>query len=179
MSRIILHRVRFVLIACIALLALPAAALAAPPTFRDKLDITFDDVEICGISGTSHVTGVQIVREGDGYIKVTGQVTETFTATDGRTVRFHFANLFEETFTDNGDGTGTYVTTWKGLPESISGAQGGPVTRDAGVATLTTHWDEVNDVLIWQEWTIVHGPHPELDSGFSIFCDAFHEALGS
>lgn len=169
--------VHLLFVVLISLLALPSAALSAPPTFRDKLDFTIEDVDFCGVIGTLHVTGVQIITLTDTSFKVTGQVQQVFTTSDGRTAVIHAAGPFTSTFTDNGDGTGTFADTYKGLPESISGGQGGPVLRDAGLITFLTTIDLETFELISTD-VIVHGPHPEADSGFTLFCDAFLEALG-
>jgi hypothetical protein len=172
-------RFRFValgLVALTALLALPGGALAAKPTFHDKIDVTFEDADICGEIGTLHVTGTQVISLGDTTVEVTGQVTQVFTTADGRTATLKNAGLITSTFTDNGDGTITFVDTYKGLPEQISGATGGPVLRDAGLISFVTTIDlETGDVTTE---VVQHGPHPEADSDFALFCDAFLAALG-
>lgn len=178
MSRTILHRVRLVLIACIALVAIPGAGLAAPPTFHDRFDFT-EYAEICGVTGTIRVTGARVGWEGEGTYREIGQVTETFTADSGGIVTLHFAGPIDVTFTDNGDGTETIVQTFTGLPNSIRGSQGGVVLRDVGIITFTIIWHIEDEVVLSEVVTDVRGPHPEADSGFTIFCDAFHEALGS
>jgi hypothetical protein len=164
------------LAALAALLALPGGALAAKPVFHDKIDVTIEDIDLCGETVDLHVTGTQVGSFSGDTFKVTGQVTQVFTTDDGRSVTLSAAGPFTSTFTDNGDGTFTIVDTWKGLPEKISGATGGPVLRDAGLISFVVTIDEDGNVL--DEDVIVHGPHPEADSGFTAFCDAVLAALG-
>jgi hypothetical protein len=170
--------VAFGLLALAALLALPGGARSAPPTFHDKLDFTIEDIDICGVVGTLHITGTQVVTLGDTTVKVTGQVTQVFNAPDGRTAVIKSAGQFTSTFTDNGDGTITFVDTYKGLPEKISArGQGGTETRDAGIISFVTTID-INTGEVTTEVVVQRGPHPEADSDFTLFCDAFLAALG-
>lgn len=176
MSHIRTRLVQLLFIVLVGLLALPGGALAAPPSFRDKIDFTFDD-EICGVTGTSHVSGVQTGRfQGDRF-KVTGQVQQVFTSSDGKVVRFHTSGAYTNSFTDNGDGTATILDTYNGRPESISGGHGGPVLQDVGLIMFITVID-INTGEVLSTDVISHGPHPEADSDFTVFCDAFLEALG-
>lgn len=177
MSRSILHRVRLVLIACIAVLALPAASLAAPPTFHNNLDFVEEDIDVCGVLLDVHVTGVENVWLDSDAVKVTSQVTQVFTTDDGRTVVLRAAGTFNGIYTDNGDGTATIVEDYRGLPESISSGRGGPVLRDAGLIIITTVIDIATDQPLSVDMDI-RGPHPEAEADFAIFCDAFLEALG-
>jgi hypothetical protein len=104
-------------------------------------------------------------------------VTQTFTTSDGRTAVVQTAGTFTDTFTDNGDGTITFVSTYKGLPEKISShGQGGTALRDAGIISFITTID-LNTGEVTTE-VVQHGPHPEADSDFTLFCTAFLEALG-
>lgn len=167
----------FGLTALFTVLALPGGAFAAKPGFHDKFDDTFPD-SICGVDGTSHVTGTQTGTDTGTSFRVSGEVTQVFTATDGRTVRLHSAGIQVATFTDNGDGTTTVVSTYKGLPEQISGAKGGPVVRDAGLITIIVTFDQTTGDVISFSVVATHGPHPEADSDFTLFCDAFLTALG-
>ena len=158
------------------LVALPGGALAAAPTFHDKINDTFPD-NICGVGGTSVVTGTQVGSSTSTSFKVSGQVNQIFTATDGRSVRLHVAGTSSSTFVDNLDGTATVTNTYKGLPEQIRGAKGGPTSRDAGMISFVTTFDLTTGDVISSS-VISHGPHPEADSDFTIFCTAFFAALG-
>ena len=158
-----------------AVIALPSSAAAARPTFHDKFSETIPGVDLCGFVGTLRVKGTQVITLSDTRVKVTGQVTHVFTTADGKTVTIKAAGQFTSTFTMNGD-TITFIDTFKGLPEKISArGPGGTVLRDAGVISFITTINLVtgevtNDV-------VVKGPHPEANSGFSLFCSAVTSVL--
>jgi hypothetical protein len=163
-------------VAFCAVVVLPDSALAARPAFHDKINETIPDVDICGFVGTLDVTGSQVITMSDTVIKVTGEVTQILTTAAGNSVVIKNAGQFTSTFTASGD-TITFVDTYKGLPEKISApGKGGTVLRDAGVISFITTinlvtGDITNDV-------VVKGPHPEADSGFTLFCTAVATALG-
>jgi hypothetical protein len=159
-----------------AFVASSGQVLAAAPTFHDKIDETIPDVDLCGVTGTLHVTGSQVITLTDTSVKVRGQITDVFTTADGRSVVILAAGTFTSTSTQNGDIV-TFTDSYKGLPEKISSrGKGGTVLRDAGVITFVTTinlvtGDITNDV-------VVKGPHPEADSDFTLFCTAVLTALG-
>ena len=164
-------------VALCALLALPGNALAAQPTFHDKFNVVEENVDICGVIGTVHAKGSQIITLTDTTFTATGQVTVVFTTSDGRTAVISNAGTVTNTFVDNGDGTITIIDSFVGLPEKISSrGAGGVVLRDAGVISFLTTIDlDTGDVTTE---VVQHGPHPEADSDFTIFCDSFLDALG-
>ncbi len=80
----------------------------------------------------------------------------------------------------NADGTITFMNTFKGLPEKLSIAGGPTLSRDAGVATLATTFRPLPNgdlEFVSQTFYGVHGPHPDLESGFELFCDVLTPAL--
>lgn len=164
-----------VLVALSVLLSLPGGALAAAPEFHVKIADSFPD-NICGVPGTSQVAGVQHGSV-TASLNVMTEVTQTFTADDGRVAIIHVAYHTIGTYTDNGDGTATFVNTAKGLPEQIRGGGGGVTTRDAGVISFSTTF-VIGTGEVLSTSVIEHGPHPDADSGFAVFCAAFLSALG-
>ena len=81
---------------------------------------------------------------------------------------------------DNGDGTVTFINTFKGLPEKLSIRNGPTLLRDAGSVTIaTTFFVELDGslTLISQTVSGEKGPHPDLDSGFEAFCSVIVPAL--
>jgi hypothetical protein len=68
----------------------------------------------------------------------------------------------------NADGTVTFIDTFKGLPEKLSIA-GGP--------TLTTTLSSLDGDVVSQTFSGEHGPHPDLESGFEVFCNVLIPAL--
>jgi len=81
---------------------------------------------------------------------------------------------------DNGDGTITFINTFKGLPEKLSIRNGPTLSRDAGSVTIaTTFLVELDGsvTLVSRTASGEKGPHPDLDSGFEAFCSVIVPAL--
>ena len=165
---------------CVLLLGFGPAAQAAPPDNHFTDTGSFTDTDFCGtgesvvvefsVKGTFHDSG-----DGTGFATVHGRERITATST-GKTVISHFANRVSDEVTENGDGTVTFSTTIKGLPESFRLKGGGLLTRDAGIITFTTTIDENGEVI--SEDVTFRGPHPQAESDFSLFCRLIPEALG-
>ena len=74
-------------------------------------------------------------------------------------------------------GTVTITTTYGGLFEKLSITQGPTLSRDAGTVTLIDVYEytgDPNDPVgdsISETVSGLHGPHPDLLSGFTVFCD--------
>src|SRR5512132_188355 len=119
------------------LLALMASGTAAAPLveqFHGTFSETFPD-NLCGIDGTSVVSGMDNIQVfADGTFKDEFRLNQTFTsAATGKSVLLFAANQFVGTGPiDNGDGTVTFVSTFKGLPEKIKLPNGRVLSRDAG-----------------------------------------------
>jgi hypothetical protein len=75
----------------------------------------------------------------------------------------------------NPDGTITFMTTFIGVPEKVQILHGPVLSLDVGAATITRTFsvDENGEIveLVSEELSGLHGPHPDLLSGFSLFCD--------
>jgi FlaG/FlaF family flagellin (archaellin) len=172
-----------VAVAATALLLVAAGiGSAAAPVVHEHENFTdtFAD-SVCGIPGTSVVRGVDtFTLSADNLFKDNFEVTQTFTAADsGKSIVFHVAEQVtgNDEPIDNGDGTLTFVNTFKGLPEQIRLPNGPVLTRDAGVVTFTILVDAETDEFISQTVSGEKGPHPDLDSDFAIFCDVVVPAL--
>ena len=79
--------------------------------------------------------------------------------------------------TDSGDGTITVRTAVTGIPEQVTLPDGTVAHKDVGRVVFATVLDyngtpanANDDVFISQSVESVSGPHPELDSGFTLFC---------
>jgi len=81
------------------------------------------------------------------------------------------------TATDNSDGTITFVSTFRGLPEKLSILNGPILFRDAGNLTISQIYDIATGNLISQVASRENGPHPGFDSGGALFCDVIVPAL--
>ena len=180
MQRSALRRLVYV-IAAIAALAIVAAASAAPPVTQshENFSDTFAD-EMCGIAGTSVVRGVEnFSLSANNIFSDRFEIEQTFTSASGKSIRIHAAQHVTGNFDpiDNGDGTVTFVATFKGLPEQLKLANGRLLTRDAGVVTFTDVLDGTTLDLISETVSGEKGPHPDLDSDFELFCDVVTPAL--
>jgi hypothetical protein len=67
--------------------------------------------------------------------------------------------------------------SFKGLPERIQTANGPVLLRDAGFVTFADTFDLETNEFISSEITVNKGPHPDLDSDFTLFCEVLSEAL--
>jgi hypothetical protein len=119
----------------------------------------------------------------DGTFLDTARFRQVFTAdSTGKQVQIFSAGQTsgQDESIDNGDGTITFINTFKGLPEKLSIANGPTLLRDAGNATLgRTFFVEPNGDLTSVSTTDFNekGPHPDLDSGFEAFCNVLVPAL--
>ena len=175
-----MHPVRSMLAAMVGFagfVAFTGSAAAAGPIFHDRFNETIPDVNLCGVDFTLHVSGSVVGWETESSFMTAGQVTQVFITDDGRSVTIQAAGPFVSTFTENGD-TVTFVDTYIGMPEKIAsrGARG-TVLLDAGVISFITTFNVVTGEVTTD--VAVHGPHPEADSDFTLFCTAVLEALGS
>jgi hypothetical protein len=177
---------RALLLALVAALAvLPAGALGAKPEiFHTNFLDTEEDVDVCGVI-------VDIVAEGvftdlaffdqeGNFVRFvsTASVKVMLTAENGKSVIIQNAGQFTdiEPLVDEEAGTITFVFSFKGLPEKIQTDQGPVLLRDAGIATFMETFDlETGDFI--SSDVIVKGPHPELESDFTLFCEVITEAL--
>jgi hypothetical protein len=160
-----------------------AASAAAPienqhthstDTFRDK---------VCGIRGTSVINVVDNFKlYADGTFRDTSRFRQVFTAKNGKSVVIFSAGQVTglNDPIQNADGTITFINTYKGLPEKLSILHGPTLSRDAGKVTLATTFRPLpNGDLQFVSQTVSgeHGPHPDLDSGFEVFCNVLVPAL--
>jgi hypothetical protein len=86
--------------------------------------------------------------------------------------------------TDNGDGTITVRTAVIGIPEQIILPDGTVAIKDVGRVVLAnvidyngTPTNVDDDEFISQSVETVSGPHPELESDFTLFCPAVVDGL--
>jgi hypothetical protein len=184
MSRPTFLRAFFV--ALIATLAIvPAGALAAKPEiFHSHFQDTEENVDVCGVNVDIVAEGVFtdkafFDKEGNFVsFKSTSSAKSTLTAENGKSVIIQNANQFTdvEPIVDEAAGTITFVTTFKGLPEKIKTPHGPVLLRDAGFATFVNTFDLETGELISFDFT-AKGPHPDLESDFTLFCEVISEAL--
>jgi hypothetical protein len=177
-------RVAFIsgVVAAIVAVVMPGSGVAAKPVFHshENFSDTFPD-NVCGIPGTSVVRGVDNTTVyANNTFKDNFTLNQVFTATaSGKSIRIHVADQVtgNDEPIDNGDGTVTFVNTFKGLPEQLKITNGPVLSRDAGVVTLTQIFDATTGDFISQTVSGEKGPHPDLDSDFAVFCNVLIPAL--
>jgi hypothetical protein len=146
----------------------------------DHFTDSFSD-EICGIAvDVDLVVTDNFFLYADGTSKDTSSVRSTFTNPEnGKSVVVSNAGQIAvpPPVIDEDAGTITFLTSFKGLPEKIQTAHGPVLLRDAGVITFADTFDLETGDLISSETIVVHGPHPEADSDFTLFCGVITGAL--
>jgi hypothetical protein len=144
---------------------------------------TFSDVNPvdnqCGIAGSSYDSGMDNIQVfADGTFKDQFTLKYVFTSdATGKSFEIHVAQQQTSTLeTVNPDGSMTFVDTFIGLPEQIKIPHGPVLSRDAGNVTFLDTFDADGNFL---SRTVVDekGPHPDLDSDFTLFCDVIVPAI--
>jgi hypothetical protein len=169
-------------LAGVLLMAVMASNAAAAPLvdrFHGTFSETFAD-NICGIDGTSVINGMDNIQVfADGTFKDQFRENQVFTSTaTGKSVLIFVAEQGTGVGPiDNGDGTVTFVNTFKGLPEKLKLPNGPILLRDAGFVSFIDTFDATTGDFISEVISPENGPHPDLDSGFALFCDVIVPAL--
>jgi len=169
------------LFAAISLALMASSASSAPivEQFHGTFSDAFPD-NICGIEGTTVVSGMDNIQVfADGTFKDQFRQDYVFTSTaSGKSVDIFVAQQFIGTGPiDNGDGTVTFTATFKGLPEKLKLANGRVLLRDAGFVSFNDTFDATTGDFLGETISPENGPHPDLDSGFTLFCDVIVPAL--
>jgi hypothetical protein len=171
----------------------PCEVDAAPLRGRDGRDRVYCSIAsaslacvlagetIAPIDGTSVLN---VVANGQDFADDTSKSelrsNQVFTSTaTGKAVSIFVANEFVATGPpiDNGDGTITFTETNKGLQEKLKLPNGTVLSRDAGLVTFNHTFDATTGEFLGQTISPENGPHPDLDSGFTLFCDVIVPAL--
>jgi hypothetical protein len=181
-----MRRLAVVLAGALALtLAISSGAVAAAPIINEhtRFTETFPD-ELCGIPGTTTITIVDNFKlYADDTVLDTGTFRAEFTATEsGKSVLIFAVGQVSGPAEpiQNPDGTITFIQTYKGLPEKLSIPGGPTLSRDAGVVTVATTFRPLPNgefEFVSQTFSGEHGPHPDLESDFELFCEVLVPAL--
>jgi hypothetical protein len=157
-----------------------ATGLAAGSTQVEHFSGTHPD-NVCGFSGTVAIRGTSVFRDtGNGTYFKNLTFFAVFTADNGKSATLSFHGPEKQTsppVIDEQAGTVTIMTTYGGAFEKLSITRGRTLTRDAGIVTLVDVYEytgDPNDPVgdpISETVSGLHGPHPDLLSGFSLFCD--------
>jgi hypothetical protein len=158
-------------------LVVPAAAVAAE-RIHERISGSEAVDDFCGSGKTIDVEfqGVQTVWLGDDFEKLTVQIQYRLTnPLNGNSVREHGAGQALVKFIEDEDGGLTVIGSNRGMVEHIKLANGGLLTRDVGLLRFVDHFDADGNYL--GSDVEVRGPHPELDSDFTLYCEVMAEAL--
>ncbi len=163
-------------LACVA----AATSLAAGSTKVEHFSDTHPET-VCGFSGTLAAHGTSVFRDtGSGTFFMSGTFFGVFTADNGKSATVSFAGPAKQTLPpviDEQAGTVTIMTTYGGLFQKLSITRGPPLIRDAGPVTFVDVYEYTGDPndpmgdFISETLAGLHGPHPDLLSDFSLFCD--------
>jgi hypothetical protein len=167
-----------------------ATGLAAGSTHVTQFSYTTPPHFTCGVWGSAVVHGTNVYRDtGNGTSFMSGTWTGVFTAANtGKSTTLSFAGPVTQAsppVIDPLAGTVTITTTAGGLFERLSITNGPTLSRDAGSVTLVDVYGYTGDPadpvdfnnLISETVSGLNGPHPDLLSGFSIFCDVIVPVL--
>jgi hypothetical protein len=173
-----------IVVAALALVALPAAVAANPEVNHFEFSGTFTDNNFCGtgmtITGSFAGHGTEFLAPNkpvDFWNTSVGKIHFT-NPLSGDAVIIHFAGPFLAKIISGDPESGTFVEeiTNIGLPELIRAEHGGVLTLDAGIIGFRNTF--VNDELVSSEILFIKGPHPNAESGFTLFCEVMTDALG-
>jgi hypothetical protein len=169
-------------VALMAGIAAPGALAAGQQHDRFHDTDAFADDNFCDTGQTIEITidvrGNIWEAPHKGDFRSTGVGTATFTnPVTGDVVINRFANVATDVFV-SGDPEGIHVveSTVRGLPEQLKTPHGGVLLRDAGYVVIRNTFD--GEEAINQEILVIKGPHPDLESGFELFCETVVPALG-
>lgn len=163
----------------------PATAHAAGPIVTHENVSDFQpNQDLCGINVDVTTKGVFTDKlflnaAGDfDHFSSTASFKTTFVADNGKAIILQSAGQFVDPgpAIDEAAGTITFSISFKGLPEKISTAHGPVLLRDAGVITFSDTFDLTTFEHISSD-VVIHGPHPEADSDFALFCEVIIAAL--
>ena len=139
------------------------------------LDLTRTDVGVDNFSPVFDSAGNVTSFSDNSSIKTT--LTNPL---NGKSLIVSAAGRHTGTATGDFSGLVTFTDNYKGLPEKISLPNGPTLSRDAGVLTEVQVVDfstDPNGVLVSDTFTLEHGPHPDADSNFDLFCNVLLPAL--
>jgi hypothetical protein len=178
---------------CTALVATSPTASAQLVERSHTRDTFTSTGEVCGIQGVvTTVTFVDNSQERIGpngfpLFQSTGRATVTFTnPASGLSVvnRVAGVNYKDLSVVDNGDGTITVRTAVTGIPEELTLPDGTVAVKDVGRVVFVnvldyngTPTNTEDDVFVSGTVESVSGPHPDLQSDFTLFCTTLVEGL--
>lgn len=164
----------------IAMLVPGSVAAAAATNEHGTNAFTWVDDDFCGtgVAVRHDFTETFTVHFASNVFRVTSRNRDVLTNEQtGDAIVGSAAGMFTGRFA-SGDPAGlhTFTFTHAGLQELIKTAHGAVLIADVGYVVSVVTFD--GDLFISDELAVERGQHPELDSGFSLFCEVAVPALG-
>jgi hypothetical protein len=167
----------------VALAAAPVSGARPAEHITGPIDLTFTDVDLCGILVTIDVTGRQnTILYDDGSAKDTSSVTFKYTNADGDWILNRSAGPIATSAILDGTIL-TLTTQYHGIQERLITSDGITRAFDRGSISFTDVIDlhdldnPDGDELLYSA-VVVGGPHTEFDSDFELFCEIVTDVLG-
>jgi hypothetical protein len=163
----------------VAVAASGAGAAGKTMVFHNSFTDSNPTDDACGIAGASTIKFQDITQVyADGTTKDEVNFKYVFTS-DATGKSFEITAAVMEQGAGpilNPDGTVTFISSFKGLPQKLKVPNGPLLTRDAGNVTLTQTFDPTTGNLVSQSISPDHGPHPSLADP-NLFCNVIVSAL--
>src|SRR6266540_515964 len=170
-----MNRVGSIIVGALLVVALaPASAAAADYNEHGTGQGTWTEDDFCGTGVSVEHTYTEIFTFHAFQANFRGQDVLTNPLT-GDSIVVSYANLNRGQFSGDPDGIHTFTFTHAGLQELIQTSHEAVLIVDTGYVISTVTFD--GDEFISEE-NVARGPHPELDSGFALFCEVAVPALG-
>jgi hypothetical protein len=170
-----MNRPASIVIGALLVVALaPASAAAADRNEHGTVQGTWVEDDFCGTGGSVGHVYTELFTFHAFQANFRGQDVVTNPLTSDSIV-VSYANLDRGQFSGDPAGVHTFTFTHAGLQELIQTSHGAVLIVDTGYVVSTVTFD--GDLFIGED-NVERGPHPELDSGFALFCEVAMPALG-
>jgi len=164
----------------------PAGAATPPQVDHGKFNTTLTGIsDFCGLTVDIHFQATAtftVYFDSSGNLvrtQLEARVVQTITnEANGKVVYLDGAwRTTDADFVINPDGTITVVETIAGMPERVYTTHSDVLVKDVGLIAFEITFDSTGN-FIDQQLIAEHGPHPEADSNFTLFCVAITTAIG-
>jgi hypothetical protein len=172
-----------IIVAAVALGAAPSAVAANPEVNHFTVSESSTDNDFCGTGQTVDIstfirfTEFLAPNQPVDYRNVAEASIVYTNPLNGATVTERFANAFSVTVISGDFPNGVYTVqrTLKGIAHLYL-TDGGVLSVGAGYVVVREVWN--GDQFVSREILVDRGPHPDIESGLTLFCDVVPPALG-
>jgi hypothetical protein len=172
-----------IVVAALALGAAPSAVAANPEVNHFTVSESFTDTDFCGtgqsvdISTFIRITEFLAPNQPVDYRNVAEANIVYTNPLNGATVTERFANAFSVTIISGDFPNGIYTQerTLKGIAHLYL-TDRGVLSVGAGYVVVREVWN--GDQFVSREIIVDRGPHPDIESGLTLFCEVIPPALG-